>query len=229
MDCDRARSVIVLRESGDATPRQRRALERHVGQCGECARFAANLRPLPLHRFRAEPPLGDADFAEIRRAVLARVGSGRQRIGWRPLVAFAVAGAAAVALVIVGVFGGQHAPATPPERIAVGAPPSSPVVSPPVSEPVPSAPARIASTPAPQGIGSASGPRRPRHLPAAPALPVLSTPGSTPETALAALAPAAAVRIEFQTSDPNVRIIWIAQPPPMNPSSVAKQAAPDEG
>ena len=221
MDCDRARSVIVLKDSGDATPRQRRALERHLGDCGECARIAAELHPLPLHQFRAEPPLSDADFAEIRRSVMARVGRGRRRVGWRPLVAFAVAGAAAVAVLIVGVSGGRHAPATPPERIAANGQPGPPVVSGPAPEPVPTARATTVPSSAPLEVAAAPRPERPRRPRRR------SAPPPTSDTALAALAPAAAVRIEFQTSDPNVRIIWIAQPPPTNSSSIAKQGAPD--
>lgn len=218
MNCGDARSVIVLRESDDATRRELRDLDSHLDSCGECRDFASSLRHLPLDGIRGELPLCDDDFAEIRRSVMATVTARPRPARRRTLLAFALGAAAIVALLAVGVSYVRRARA--PERVEIASttPPARAVVPPPEPpRPVVSPPTH----PAPVVVAPKTAPRRIHHRPSRP---------KTPEVALASLPPAARaepVRIEIQTKDPNVRIIWISQQPQTTSSSAVPEGVSD--
>lgn len=46
MNCKKARTALLLAESGELAAEPRRALDRHLSGCAECRRYAASLRSL---------------------------------------------------------------------------------------------------------------------------------------------------------------------------------------
>ncbi len=137
--------------------------------------------------FRSQQPLNDDDFAAIRRNVMTAVAARNKRRLFPIVMRFAIAAAVIVAIGIA-LFPRRTATpaaATPAKRTVVIA--SAPVPAPtPMVAPV---------TTQPPIVRVAHRPRRQR----------------SPHIELACQN----IRVEFRTSDPDVRIIWIAsQTPP---------------
>lgn len=142
---------------------------------------------MKMSGFRSQQPLNDDDFAAIRRNVMTAIAARNERRLFPIVMRFAIAAAVIVAIGIALV----------PRRAA------TPAAATPAKRPV-----VIASAPAP--------------APAPIVAPVTTQPPITrvahrprqhrePHIELARQN----IRVEFRTSDPDVRIIWIAsQTPP---------------
>lgn len=200
MRCPRVQRIIALSSSDDATTVERHAASRHLAVCENCKRFAEAELP-PLTNYRSTQPLDDADFASIRAAVM----NGVTRVDERrsPTVVFRLAfAAAALAMVLIGflVMRSPARPAVDPgtagqSTMAAG---PSPAVETTAAEPAVAAPAAAVRPDEPEVA---------RHTQSARVLSASNT-ASSPDTS--APDDATPIRIELQTSDPDVRIIWLA-------------------
>jgi len=137
--------------------------------------------------FRSQQPLNDDDFAAIRRNVMTAMAARNERRLFPIVMRYAIAAAVIVAIGIALVprHASKPAAATPPKRSVVIA--SAPAPAPaPIVTPVTSQPP-IA---------------RVAHRPRQHRAPHIELAHQN-------------IRVEFRTSDPDVRIIWIAsQTPP---------------
>ena len=131
--------------------------------------------------FRSRQPLTDDDFAAIRRNVMSTIAAHNERRFFPIVMRFAIAAAVIVA---VGIALVPHRTSTP----AAAAPTKPTVVI--ASVPAPPAPVVAPVTAQPPIVRIAHRPRQHR----------------APHSELAQQN----IRVEFRTSDPDVRIIWIA-------------------
>jgi hypothetical protein len=134
--------------------------------------------------FRSQQPLNDDDFKSIRSNVMATIAARRQRRFFPIVMRFAIAAAAIVAIVIALIPNRQKIPTA----IAVTTT-QPPAVIPVAPAPIAVAPVAIAQT--------SRVTHRVRHH-------------RTPHVELARQN----IRVEFRTSDPDIRIIWIASQTP---------------
>jgi len=136
--------------------------------------------------FRSQQPLTDDDFKSIRRNVMTTIAARRERRLFPMVMRFALAAAAVVGIVIALI---PHRQTAPTATVVTSAQP--PVV-------IPVAPAPV--TVAPVAIAQASRPvaHRPRHRRTPPHIELAHQN----------------IRVEFRTSDPDIRIIWIASQTP---------------
>lgn len=212
MNCEKARLIIIASEGGDATQSETRRLEHHLSRCATCHAFARRLQPLPLSDVRAALPLGENDFAEIRRSVLSAVAAEPRPRAAAFGLRFAAYSATAFVLVIGLVIGLRK----PESRASAGIE---------IASAIPRA------TPAPEIVTNAE------PQPSNPTIPVLPEasvarvarpapePSPLPEKEAVAVAAVdqlepAPMRIEIRTSDPNIRIIWITASQPSESSEV---------
>ncbi len=212
MTCARAKTLLALHVEGDLGIDESRAVEAHLAACAACAsEIAAYERSQGFLREAGPAPFGERDYAEIRRAVRERLDdrAARSTLVRRILIFLegkrgaAVLVAAAGLLLVAGITMlpfRKHAPDTPRTAAAhAQAEPLFPSKKDPAAVPAPASVALSggAQTPFPskqKGLGAL-----------APTLPV--------QTAVAS----AVSRIELQTSNPNVRIIWLVGPQPARP------------
>ena len=184
--------------AGDLDAPETEAVQAHLDQCPDCRIAAGRLRDSQAWlRDALEPPFDAADHARLREAVLVQVLQAEPPGRASRLgPRAALLATAAAALLILAL---SH-----PWRQA---PPASPLPAPPA----------LAGTtvPAPQATAQTT-PPRPAPLRLARARP------APREAADADTGPA---RIEFQTSDPTVRIIWLAQ---ATPSTDSNPSLPEE-
>lgn len=149
---------------------------------------------LSFHEFRADHPLTDDDFASIRRAVVNEIHSPERR----PASTFlkpAIATAVVVVLVVAALVLSHPWPAAP-----IASRTSPPVAvrhaTPPVVVKAPPPEAEVAAVPE-----TPTRPARPHHTHRSQAAPA----------ALVATVEQEPITIQLQTSNPDIRIIWIAQ------------------
>jgi hypothetical protein len=135
-----------------------------------------------LKNFRGPLPLDDSDFAAIRAKVMAKIDAPLPRF----VFAWRFAFAASVIAVLSVLIGRQPAVAPAPgkPRILVTAAPTPPLQPQPAPVAVKVAPEPLEHLPARAHISPIKATRQPVEV--------------------------AAARIEIQTSDPDVRIIWIS-------------------
>lgn len=163
-----------------------------------------------LKHVRSEVPLSDGDFAAIRRAVLQEMARGRVaspagrllRQAFESLTPVRIAAAIGIALIALASFVALREPSLPPEH------PASTTLEQVTATPVSEKP--VAATPSMTATATT-------HAPAGTAAPQLAQSVERPSGRSAVraqrsepttVAPAFA-RIELETSDPDVRIIWI--------------------
>jgi hypothetical protein len=222
MRCDEARTSMILGASGDCAAPRLAAAEKHAASCTECARFRTELRPLPLREVRAELPLTEGDLAVIRAGVMRTIRTGASTTPW--LRAFAPITAALLIAAISGLAlfvtlhrsaGSSRAVRPALDSGRVGTLPGS---QPARSHTAPQAAVAEQRAGLPEAVGPVAGtlqPAAPRAASArrpAPREPrrAASHPRQIAHAQVAALEPAPApLRIELQTSNPNIRIIWI--------------------
>lgn len=212
MRCPDAKRLIVL-DAGDLSPADAGKLSAHLASCETCRQFAA----LPVDDpsgFRAEVPLMPADFTRIRANVRASLRERRTRDSFMPFALWAPAAAAAV-IVALSWFAMRSpgVPVVPPQtasrpELRAPAVPSESHVGPQLSpEPI-------------RSPKETSGPRVARSHRQTPEMIVAARPAAAPEPIVAGTAQASPrpLLIEIHTADPDVRILWIAQQAPAEPS-----------
>jgi hypothetical protein len=193
MKCSRVERILPLSVAGELEGRRKREIEEHLAECegcrllqGDLLRGRAWIASIPV------PSLGEAESAELRRGVWREIesrGLGAGGVAPRHRQ-FAVSIAAALlvaALVGLAVLSrGRPRPADSPPAAALPAAPEETVVAvaPPRTVEESAAPAPIAA--------KARFPRARagRH---------------------AGAVPSEVVKIEFQTANPDVRIIWLVK------------------
>ena len=191
MNCEKVMELIALDATGDTTAQERALIASHVSSCDHCRAFASEFAPIALASLRGVLPLTASDFAAVRRNVLAATEerhSGALR--FRFALAAVVILIAAVTLVM------RRESAIPQSTTSVA---QTTTVAPPVTklEP-PVVVATMESVPVVTKSVRAARPRVTRRAP---------RPTPPPQTAET---DGAALRLEFQTADPDIRIIWIA-------------------
>jgi len=140
-----------------------------------------------MNEFRSKQPLSEDDFVAIRRNVMTAIAARNQRRFLPIAMRFALAAAVAIT---IGLAFLARRPA--PEIVETAG-------KPPVIEKAPIAVATVAPPPVPVTRVVA---HQPRHRRAAH--PRAEYASATPQN----------IRVEFRTSDPDVRIIWIASQTP---------------
>jgi hypothetical protein len=164
------------------------AMAAHVRDCGPCAALAEGYREsLELARAASAPDVEDAFYGMLRAAVLAEIASEHRRPRWRPLaIAAALAGLAAATLLAALVLSTRPAARHEPIVTSPKAPPA--IVE--EATPVPTAPEVVRNDAPRKRIA-------PRRRPPVPRTP-RQAPADTAEM----------MRIEYQTANPNIRVIW---------------------
>jgi hypothetical protein len=135
-----------------------------------------------MNGYRSTQPLGEEDFATIRRNVMTAIAARNQRRFVPIAMRFAVAAAVVIAIGLA-FLGRRPAPIIESRKVAVETPPV--------------AVATIAPPPVTRVVA-----HHPRHR------------RTNRPRAQYASAPKQNIRVEFRTSDPDVRIIWIASQTP---------------
>jgi hypothetical protein len=190
--CRAARRLLPLFAGGDLDAAETVAVSAHVAACAGCRAevdaLAAALSLLPL----ATLPFGEAERRGVRRRVLDEIA--RREEGAPSVLALlaqphlalaALAGAIVIGTALVAPFLARNAGV--PEAVLLE-PPAPPATPAPAKEP-----AAVAASLAPDRAAPVAGAARTRR--ARPAAPP-------------AAAPSPAMRLEIQTGNVNVRIIW---------------------
>jgi hypothetical protein len=203
MKCSTVEKILPLLVGDDFEGRRKREIEEHLAGCEEC-----RLIHRDLLRSRAwiasipGPSLGEAESGELRRGVWRQIESRGLRAGevvprYRR---FAVSSAALLAAALVGIVvlsKGRSGPAASPPAAAVPAAPEEAVAA--------LAPARTleeveaSAVPAP--------------------VPVKTRPSRARAGRHAGAVPSEVIKIEFQTANPDVRIIWLVKKGAETPSA----------
>jgi hypothetical protein len=205
--CPQNAGLLALQAGGDLTPRQAAQLRRHLDRCPACRLSLAELRSTrDWVRSNLMTPVDAALLTELRRQVVGRLGQerpfpwlvavlGRAWAGWRSFSWQPVRGVAVAALLLVGALGAlpslngrllEHGGfvALPPAADALPA-----LIGPLANDAEELDPAEEAS----QATGEEGD-----------GLLGLDAGFDDPPSG------AGGLRIEMQTRDPNVRIIWFA-------------------
>jgi hypothetical protein len=189
MTCSKVEKALPLFVGRDLGPVRMSEIAEHLQTCERCRGLQAELE---VGRAFLEgspaPPISQADSDTLRRDVWRRIetGTGRPEVGRAGRLVLASAGILAVAFAAILILRARlELPRAPGATAAA-----------------PRAEAAVAALPA-----------APREEPASP--PVPATFG--PENVRKAVRPAgrssesSVVRIEFQTANPDVRIIWLVK------------------
>ena len=201
MRCSNARTLIALSASGDVSAAESRRVRDHVARCPACRELAA-ADPLPFASLRTSVPLRDDGYAAVRARVLAGLASERRASFLTP-IRLAMAAVLSVLLGIGALLmnrGALEGPATP--EIVEAAPPSA------IVEPL----AAVVHAAPPEAAPPSDAHAAPPMTPSIPRVARARTPAAEPETSVTALDAPAELRIQIQTSDPGIRIIWIVNP-----------------
>lgn len=188
---------LPLWVGGDLDPQEMAAVDAHLAACPNCRAAAEAFRQSRVWLTADEGiPFGAGDRAALRAEVMARLRAHPQRASLRSWIRPALALAAAALLLGIVLPALRRPP-------SVGAAPRTAAARPDAGPAGPSTPTspdpRPRATPA-ASLMAPSRARRPRDpLP----LNALPDPDAPPQDGPA--------RIELQTSNPNVRIIWLAR------------------
>jgi hypothetical protein len=195
VNCEQTARLIPLFVGDDLDRDALASVHAHLGTCAGCSALADEQRAaIDLVREHGAFD-GDADFyASIRRDVVGRLAVARRPRPWVAGLAIAATVAAAVLAGFVFYAASRRDPA-PAVTQVTDSPPgtSTPHLAPPAQRAVPTSDA-----PPPRPSVAKRPVRRPAPPP--PRSPA-AEPSPTAEQA-------SVTTIEFQTSDPNVRIIW---------------------
>jgi hypothetical protein len=200
MNCKRAERLIPLYVEGDLAARESRTVGLHLGSCRTCAAAEREYQESQRWLRSYQPPdFGDAFFQELNRTVLGDIKTSRSASwlqgvvwGWsrHPSLAAALVVLVLVVLGAMLLAGKSTRRDDRPERIAKDTQPE-------VTQPA--GPAELPHKPLGPSVVR-QGPRpRPRQVAASRRRP----------EAHRAESGATLIRIEFQTSDPDIRIIWV--------------------
>jgi hypothetical protein len=205
--CSRVEGILPLFVGDDLEGRRKREIEEHLAGCegcrllqGDLLRGRAWIASIPV------PSLGEAESGELRRGVWREIESRGVRAGGAVprYRRFAVSSAAALLLaVLVGLA-----------VLSRGRP--GPAASPPAAV-IPSAPEeRVVAVAPPRTVEEVDESAAPEPVPAK-ARPLRARAG--PHTGAI---PSEVVKIEFQTANPDVRIIWLVKKGAETPSAAGR-------
>ena len=214
MNCTRIASLLPLYASADLPAPQRAQVRAHLAQCESCAASAAEFVSTRewLQR-EAVPEFDETFYAELRYAVRQELAAPSVRAAW---LRWHWLKPCAVALLLLTIFSLRlfQTKGVPPTDI-VKTPASSPT---PDAGRTPMPPTNVfaqtlkAVTPHHRAV------RRVSKTESAPELLVKVESANVPEPPqVASAAEPEMLRIEMQTADPNIRIIWFA--PKLNSAS----------
>ena len=198
MTCRKMEKVLPLFAGRDLDPARMSEVAAHLEACERCRSLHAELAAgRAFLEASPAPSLSESDYADLRRAVWSQIeaGAGRPARGGVGRFILASAGLAAAALAAILVLRAR------PEG--------------------PSSPGRTAAVPR-QEPAVAALPAAPREEPPTPPSTATSV-GYTPRKAVRTAARGSespVVRIEFQTANPDVRIIWLVKKGETAPAAV---------
>lgn len=183
---------LPLWVEGDLSGLDTETVQAHLDLCGSCRAAAEQLRTSQAWlREALVPPFAPIDHENLRRAVIVQI---RMEAAAQPVRRLArpalLAACAASLLVGTLVWRQEHAAVTLPP---LGTPSALPAE--PATQAAPAIPPPMVR----QGAARVARLKVPLRKSEEPASPPVEGP----------------VRIEFQTADPNVRIIWLAQAKPL--------------
>jgi hypothetical protein len=250
MNCTKAEQLIPLDAGGDLQPPEADSLRQHIEACAHCQQIAEEFAASQtwLSEFAA-PSFDEAVFADLRASVrreIEQTESAGERgrwfewllPSWNPRWAMA---AMAAAIILFGVWAGRvirSAQQAPEEMAVVGVVRPLEGPKPPIPPP-PQPPVRIAT------FGSFNSTKHRQQAPQASLVDQAVNAVEAPSTDLTAENPTDQVRaveptdgtvlakaepvvergmlrIEMQTADPNIRIIWFAPKPDNSPIDKTK-------
>jgi hypothetical protein len=202
--CSRVEKILPLSVGDELEGRRKREIEEHLAGCVGCRllqrdllRGRASLASIPV------PSFGEVESGELRRGVWREIESRGLRAGGAAprYRRFAVASAGGVLVaVLVGLAvlsRGRPGPAASPPAAALPAAPEETVVA--------VAPARkVEESAAPEPLAAKA---RPLH---------------TRAGRYTGAVPSEVVKIEFQTANPDVRIIWLVKKGAETPSAAGR-------
>lgn len=195
---------LPLWVEGDLSSRDHAEVQAHLALCSSCRAEADRLRTSQAWlREALDSPFEAADRDQFRRRVMDQIRSEPVRSPHRRLLPRPVllaAGAAALMIITLVWHQARPGAVSPPEAEA------------PTAATLPQAKAATEGPPR-QALGdpTRAAPRVARYHPVAEANPPRHE---------------AAARIEFQTADPTIRIIWLAQAKPFSEAIPPFQEAP---
>jgi hypothetical protein len=205
MDCRQVEKWIALYVEGDLDAGRNSIVSRHLESCDRCSRLLADYRDNQdlLHRY-APPEFTEEILVGVRSAVWKEIERGRPRFIarwglWKPVLAASLSLIVAAALAVVYLERTKNQPPQKNPTVAVAA----------REYPTPRSNRESAAA---KPVPRITGPVEPK----APARVASHAGAGRPDLnarAAASLKMAAAqemLRIEFQTADPNIRIIWFA-------------------
>lgn len=229
MNCRRVEELIPLYAGGDIDRRVTGEVQRHLEKCSACAELAAEFEASGNWLAGATPELDEAVLANMKRGVMKELQTVKSRPGWFELMRETIAGtllrpavAAALLLILFGaltflVFVGRKAYTLPteakgppdqlvaPEQLATEQDDgNSPSVKPKER--------RTGNDHHPRAIRlSNSQPPKPRDAGSEPVTTqVANSSHEAQSPSLLPVDPGRMLRIEIQTGDPSIRIIWFA-------------------
>ncbi|MBS1786200.1 MAG: zf-HC2 domain-containing protein [Acidobacteria bacterium] len=245
MRCEHVETLIPLYVGGDLEPHEADSLRQHLISCAHCRQLHEEFQASHswLTGF-AVPAFDEASFAKLRASVLKEIGRQEKRGSWsgwidwllpkwspRLMLATAAVALAVTTGLVAAVYRQQVAPARAVGETIADAGQIKPATGTEHTNPLPQELNRVAT--APRSVP------RSKHVKAAtPLLPpeALGNGGSLnpleppvipeEESATESVAqvepePKEMLRIELQTADPNIRIIWLTPKPdsPSNPKT----------
>ncbi len=229
MNCRRVEELIPLYAGGDIDRRLTGEVQAHLERCSGCAELAAEFESSSNWLAGAAPQLDEAMLADIKRGVMRDIQKVKPRPGWFELMSRTIAGsllrpavAAALLLVVFGaltfwIFVGREAPTLPTE--AKG--PPDQLVAPEQlaaeqddgnSTSVKPKERRIGYDHHPRVVRVSNSQRRKRRAAGSEQVTTQAA-NSLHEAQSPSLRPVDSgrmLRIEIQTGDPSIRIIWFA-------------------
>jgi hypothetical protein len=228
VNCNQAQELLPLLAGRDLEEKQATLVAAHVESCEECAHSAEEYREAQhMVRLYAPPPFSEEDYAGMRRSVLREIERGPTAftvpalIGglFRPRIRWAIATALMLAVSVFAFYFMANRKNDAKQIVINGgdASPSSeeaPSNPPAADQPLPlSAPPH---TPLPGKVfkagGGTSSPNKHNRLMFArvsPRAPIVAQPDTSDVPAFSEKT----TRVEIQTKDPNIRIIWFSPRP----------------
>jgi len=228
MNCRRIEELIPLYAGGDLDRKLTDGVQTHLKTCSACAGLAAEFKATGNWLREASPELEEAALAEMKRGVMKELQGVRPRLGWFSLMEDSIPRmllqpivAAGLLLIVFGAltfwlyFGRKNS--TPP--IQAKAPELTFPERGPAGGPTEDEPRRVVNKD-PRGyedhrrrVRVSKYPRQ-RQSDAASRLAITRLPDSIDEAPSALLNTDESdqmLRIEIETGDPTIRIIWFAQ------------------
>ncbi|MEW6127357.1 MAG: zf-HC2 domain-containing protein [Acidobacteriota bacterium] len=250
MNCHHFEKLIPLYIEGDLDEREMKQVAIHVSECHACARLANQFNASQAWMQTLTPPeFNEAFFRDLQQSVMQEIQASAARqtflqaLGWRWKPVYALA---FLLLILFGaftfyVFSGKSVVKENPEIVNRGKDDETPQQTPPDKPPEPLVMPNDNPNDKPRGTGIA-GVRKPRVKPQERIkLPDVWEPQNILEPIVTTeislqnpddifseephwfetdFKPIETTRIEIQTGDPNVRIIWFAPKPTESPKTI---------